>query len=94
MRPGNRPRRLSALPGWRIDVPGHPDEAEAMLRAAAGRTDRTYIRLSGLANQSAFRHLGDVGSERLTVVRRGRGATVVAVGRPLTRSSTPSSIST
>jgi transketolase len=72
---------LSALPGWRIDVPGHPDEAEALLRAAAVRTDRTYLRLSELANRNAVREAVDgAAAGRMTVVRRGRGATVLAVG--------------
>ena len=72
---------LSALPGWRIEVPGHPDELEAILRAAAGRSDRTYIRLSELANESAVAGAVDGAAVgRMTVVRRGRGATIVAVG--------------
>ena len=37
---------LSALPGWTIHVPGHPDELERMLTAALGGEDRVYIRMS------------------------------------------------
>ena len=72
---------LSALPGWRIDVPGHSDEAEALLRAAAARTDRTYLRLSELSNGEAVREVvNGAAAGRMTLIRRGRGATVLAVG--------------
>lgn len=70
---------LSTLPGWTIDVPGHPDEAErALLDAFAGES-RVYVRLSEESNTEA------VAGEKLTVLRRGsdRGALVVAVGPTL-----------
>jgi len=37
---------LSALPGWTIHVPGHPDELERALRRALATDDRVYIRMS------------------------------------------------
>lgn len=80
---------LSALPGWRIDVPGHPDEAEALLRDAADERDgnrRTYIRLSQLANGAAVDAALDGASRgRLAVVREARrsGTVLVAVGPTL-----------
>jgi transketolase len=70
---------LSALPGWTIHVPGHPDELEAaFLRALAG-DDRVYIRMSEESNAAPVR------AEGLTVLRRGSlGApVVVAVGPTL-----------
>lgn len=67
---------LGTLPGWTVHVPGHPDEAERMLRAAAVGSGLVYIRLSALANAAplAVRRLG------FTVLRRGTLATIVAVG--------------
>ena len=41
---------LSTLPGWRLHVPGHADEAEALLRDAATRDEPTYLRLSEATN--------------------------------------------
>ncbi|SFW70705.1 transketolase family protein [Amycolatopsis australiensis] len=67
---------LSTLPDWTISVPGHADEAEAMLRAAAGRSDLEYIRLSTDTNAKAYWR----GEDGFTVLRRGREGTVVAVG--------------
>lgn len=67
---------LAALPGWRIVVPGHPDEVPGLLRAAVARDDRTYLRLTERSNATA----GDVGSGLMRVVRRGSRATVIAVG--------------
>ena len=37
---------LSALPGWTIHVPGHPDEVERPLARALAGDDRVYIRMS------------------------------------------------
>jgi len=67
---------LGTLPGWTVHVPGHPDEAERMLRAAAVGSGLVYIRLSALANAAplAVRRLG------FTVLRRGTLATIVTVG--------------
>jgi transketolase len=67
---------LGTLPGWTVHVPGHADEAERMLRAAAVGNGLVYLRLSVLANAAplAVRRLG------FTVLRRGTLATIVAVG--------------
>src|SRR5919112_2565895 len=37
---------LDTLDGWTVHVPGHADEAERLLRAAAATDDRVYVRLS------------------------------------------------
>ncbi len=70
---------LSALPGWTIHVPGHPDELEAAFAAALAGDDRVYIRMSEESNAAPVR------AEGLTVLRRGSpGApVVVAVGPAL-----------
>lgn len=68
---------LDTLEGWTVQVPGHPDEAEALLRAAVDGDDRVYVRLSLQANRAA-RPVG--GSGGFSVVREGRRGTVVAVG--------------
>jgi len=67
---------LGTLPGWTVHVPGHADEAERMLRAAAVGNGLVYLRLSALANATplAVRRLG------FMVLRRGTLATIVAVG--------------
>ena len=72
---------MSALPGWNVHVPGHPDEAEAILRAAAAGTGLDYVRLGTAVNPEAIAHSGG-----FTVIRRGsdRAATVIAVGPMLT----------
>ena len=67
---------LDTLDGWTIHVPGHPDEAGALLRAAALTDDRVYLRLSSETN--ARTHLVEHG--RFTIVREGRAGTVIAVG--------------
>ena len=70
---------IAALPGWAIHVPGHPDEAERLLRRAVAGDGAVYLRLSEETN--------DVGRDvdRLTVVRRGGDTApfVVAVGPTL-----------
>jgi transketolase len=68
---------LSTLPDWTVHVPGHPDEAEAQLRAAARGDGLVYIRLS---NQDNARPLASGAEPGFHVLRRGRAATVVAVG--------------
>ncbi|ALC26240.1 transketolase [Streptomyces sp. CFMR 7] len=68
---------LDTLEGWTVHVPGHPDEAEALLRGAVDGDDRVYARLSLQANREARPVGGDGG---FSVVREGRGGTVVAVG--------------
>jgi transketolase len=68
---------LDTLIGWTVHVPGHPDEVDPLLRAAAGRDDRTYLRLSSQSND--LPHADGLG---LRVVRRGtdRAPVAVAVG--------------
>ncbi|MFP8905065.1 transketolase family protein [Streptomyces atacamensis] len=70
---------LDTLDGWTVHVPGHPDEAETLLRrACAGGDDRVYVRLSAQTNA---RPLPVTGEGFLTVRRGGPGApAVVAVG--------------
>ncbi|MFF5701024.1 transketolase family protein [Streptomyces sp. NPDC012794] len=68
---------LDTLDGWTVHVPGHPDEAEALLRHAyAAGDDRVYVRLSQQSN-AAPRPLGDLSFQ---TVREGRAGVVVAVG--------------
>jgi transketolase len=67
---------LDTLHGWTVHVPGHPDEAELLLRQAIAGQDRVYLRLD-LASNSAAR---DVSDGRLQVLRRGGRGSVVAVG--------------
>lgn len=70
---------LSALPGWTIHVPGHPDEAERLFSRALGTDDRVYIRLS--EEENAERVDGD----GIVVIRRGEPAApvILAVGPTL-----------
>ncbi len=70
---------IGALPGWTIHVPGHPDEVEHLLRAAAGSDDLVYIRLSESENAEPV-------LANMTTLRSGnRGTpTILAVGPMLT----------
>jgi transketolase len=70
---------LSALPGWTIHVPGHPDELERAFGAALATDDRVYIRMSEESNATP------VHGEGVTVLRRGStvAPVVVAVGPTL-----------
>jgi transketolase len=72
---------LATLPGWEVYIPGHPDEADALLRHAAGGDGRAYVRLSAQSNAQPR----TVRPGGLDVVRRGRGPTVVAIGPMLDR---------
>ncbi|MGA5900921.1 transketolase family protein [Streptomyces venetus] len=68
---------LDTLDGWTVHVPGHPDEAETLLRqAVAAGDDKVYVRLSLQANARAL----PVDGERSRTVREGRSGVVVAVG--------------
>jgi transketolase len=75
---------LASLPGWEIHVPGHPDEVDLLLRAAAGGKGRVYIRLSTETNAAPV----PVESGRLALVRSSTGSrapVVIAVGPTLDR---------
>ncbi|MFH9984890.1 transketolase family protein [Streptomyces luteogriseus] len=68
---------LDTLDGWTVHVPGHPDEAETLLRhAVAAGDDKVYVRLSVQANGQAL----PVDGERFRTVREGRSGVVIAVG--------------
>ena len=68
---------LDTLDGWTVHVPGHPDEAETLLRhAVAAGDDRVYVRLSVQSNAEAL----PVDGTRFHTVREGRSGVVVAVG--------------
>src|ERR1700754_4319301 len=41
---------LDTLPAWTVHVPGHPAEADRLLRASMPGDDRVYVRLSVQAN--------------------------------------------
>jgi transketolase len=70
---------LSALPGWTIDVPGHPEELERAFTQALAGNDRVYIRMSEELN--TVRAEG----ERVNVIRSGSqdAPFVLAVGPTL-----------
>jgi transketolase len=68
---------LDTLDGWTVHVPGHPDEAETLLRhAVAAGDDKVYVRLSVQSNTEARA----VDGARFRTVREGRAGVVVAVG--------------
>jgi len=66
---------MDTLPDWAIHVPGHADEVEEALRRAVAGSGRDYVRVVGQQNPEPFPV-----RPRLHPVRRGSGATVVAVG--------------
>ena len=67
---------LGTLPGWTVHVPGHPDEAERQIRAAAAADGLVYVRLSTQANSVPL----ESEPGRLTVLRTGRQGTVLVIG--------------
>lgn len=68
---------LDTLDGWTVHVPGHPDEAEVLLRhAVAAGDDKVYVRLSVQSNRAAR----PVDGARFVPVRTGTGGVVIAVG--------------
>lgn len=83
MAPGGRTHQspgdvalLGTLPGVTVHVPGHPDEAERLLRAAVGRDDLVYLRLSMESNLAPLAGPQD----GFTMLRDGYAATAIAVG--------------
>jgi transketolase len=71
---------IDTLPGWTVHVPGHADEVERSLELAVAGDGRDYVRVVAQQNADPF----PVRPGRLHVVRRGAGATVLAVGPMLT----------
>jgi transketolase len=67
---------VSAIPGFEAVVPGTPAETEALVRSTYANGRPTYLR-TALRTNAEDRELAPGG---LTVVRRGQGPTVVAVG--------------
>jgi transketolase len=68
---------LDTLEDWTVHVPGHPDEADVLLRhAAAANERRVYVRLSEHSN----REPRPVAPDRFLTVRQGSGPLVIAVG--------------
>ncbi|MEU9559414.1 transketolase family protein [Streptomyces fumanus] len=68
---------LDTLDGWTVHVPGHPDEAAALLRhAVAAGDDKVYVRLSVQSNGEGL----PVDGARFRTVREGGSGVVVAVG--------------
>ena len=63
---------LDTLSDWTVQVPGHPDEVEAMLRRAAPHDGRVYVRLS--TQENAAPH------ENFAVLKEGGRGVVLAVG--------------
>lgn len=68
---------LDTLDGWTVHVPGHPDEAETLLRhAVAAGDDKVYVRLSVQTNGRGR----TVDGAGFRTVREGHEGVVVAVG--------------
>jgi transketolase len=67
---------LDTLPGWTVHIPGHPDEADRVLRSAAAADGLVYVRLSTQANATAI----GTRTDGFDVLRTGRLGTVLAVG--------------
>lgn len=72
---------LSTLPDWRIQIPGHADEAEVLLRDAVSGDGNVYLRLAAQVNATPM----PIAADRSHIVRRGSRATVIAVGPMLDR---------
>ncbi len=70
---------LATLPDFTIHVAGHPDEAEAHLRAAVAGSGLVYLRLSNQSNTRAL--LPDNGRAGPIIrLRQGNTGAVLAVG--------------
>lgn len=71
---------LDTLRGWTVQVPGHPAEVDAQLRAAVTGSDRVYLRIGGEPNPEPH------DPTRWTRLSAGHRGTVVAVG-PMLRAT-------
>jgi len=71
---------VATLPGWRIQVPGHVEEMERLLRKAFASDERVYLRLTDETN-----HARVDGDGELVLLRRGSPGVplVLAVGPTL-----------
>ncbi len=67
---------LDTLPGISIHAPGNAREVDSALRATVGGSGLHYVRVVGQTNRESYRFTPG----RFHVVRRGSGATVLAVG--------------
>jgi transketolase len=72
---------LKSLPGMQIVVPGTASEFDRLFRAAYANGSPTYYRMSTDTNAVEY----PVEFGKLTVVKEGRQATVIAVGPTLSR---------
>ncbi|PKW19356.1 transketolase family protein [Saccharopolyspora spinosa] len=66
---------IDTLPGWTVQIPGHPAEAEALLRSALPGDDLVYLRLSERVNAEPW-----VTGPGWRTIRRGSRGVVLAVG--------------
>ncbi|MHB8395049.1 MAG: transketolase family protein [Candidatus Dormibacteria bacterium] len=67
---------LDTLPGIEVHVPGHPDEAAALLRHAIAGTGVVYVRLSEASN----RNPQPIRPGRMLALHSGSRGTVIAIG--------------
>lgn len=67
---------FDTIPGWTVQVPGHPDEVAAAFRAAVADDDGVYLRLSLRRNAQAH----PTRNGEMSVLRRGGSGLVLAVG--------------
>lgn len=67
---------LDTIPGIHIHAPGNSVEVDAALRTSVAGDGLHYVRVVGQANRETYPHTPG----RFHVVRRGTGATVIALG--------------
>ncbi len=70
---------LDSIGQWRVYTPGHPDEVPAALTSAVDCDSNAYLRLSLRENTEPHHTVAG----KLSVLKRGAEATVVAVGTTL-----------
>jgi transketolase len=72
---------MLSIPGMEVFIPGHPQELDGLLRATYANDRPTYLRASVAQNDEPV----DVVPGRIEVVRRGKRATILAIGPMLSR---------